>query len=76
MVTKKQPTTYDGTTSKGKSIGTAGGIVSPSDLYVNPIVEETVFAPSQGATEDIHPPSTHKTQLLQMFIDMREEMAK
>jgi len=36
----------------------------------------TVYAPSQGATGDIHPPSTYEVQLLQMFADIREEMEK
>ena len=39
-------------------------------------MEETISAPSQGATGDIHPSSTYKSQLLQMFADMKEEMTK
>jgi len=44
MTLKKQPTIGEGTTSKGKSVATARGIVSPSGLNLNPIVEEMVSA--------------------------------
>jgi len=60
---KKQPSTDDGTTFKGKSIAITGGIFSPSDLNLSPIVKETVFTPSQGEAGDIHLPSTYETQL-------------
>ena len=39
-------------------------------------MEDNISAPSQGAIGDIHQPSTYKAQLLQMFTDMREEIAK
>jgi len=74
MAPKKKPTTGKGTTSKEKSIATAGDIIPPSGL--SPIVEDIVFVPSQGKIGDIHPPSTYEAQLLQMFADMKEELAK
>jgi len=51
---EKQPTTSNETISNCKSIATTWGIVSPSGLNLNPIVEETVSAPLQGVAEDIH----------------------
>jgi len=51
-------------------------MILPSSLNLSPIVEEIVSAPSQGTSEDIHPPSTYEAQLPQIFADMREEMAK
>ena len=76
MTLKKQPTTDKGTTSKGKYIAIVEGIIRPSNLNFNPIVERTVYAPSQGVAGDVHPPSTYGAQLLQMFAGIREEMAK
>jgi len=75
MAPKKQPTTDEGTTSEGKSIATAGGIIPPSNFNLSPIAEETVSAPSQGVAGDIHSLSTYEVQL-QMFADMRKEMSK
>ena len=51
---EKQPTTPNETTSKSKSIATGGGIISPSDLNLSHIVEETVSTLSQGEVDDIH----------------------
>ena len=53
MASKKRLTTGEGTTSKGKSVATTGGIIFPSGLSPNPIVEETVSALSQGGVGDI-----------------------
>jgi len=39
-------------------------------------MEKMVSAPSQGAAGDIYPPSTCEAQLLQMFPDIKEKMAK
>jgi len=74
-MTPKKPTTGEGTTSKGKSDATVGGIVLPSSLNLSPIVEDIVSAPSQEAAGDIHPPTTYE-DLLQMFADMKEKMVK
>ena len=76
MTPKKQPTTDERTTFKGKSIATTGGILSPSGLNFNPIMEYTVFIPSQEAAADIHLPFAYEAQLLQMFADMREKIVK
>jgi len=75
MAPKKQPTTSEGIIAKEKFIATAGDNVSPSGLNLSPIMKETVFAPLQGAAEDIHPSSTYEAQL-QMFDALKEEMAK
>jgi len=60
MTLKKQPTTIEKITSKGKSIIIVGGIIPPSSRDLSSIVEEIVSAPSQGATGDIHPPSIYE----------------
>ena len=70
MAPKKHPTAGNMTTSEDKSIATTGGIVSPSDLNLSPMAEETVSAFSQGAAGDIHSPLMYETQL-QMFTDTR-----
>ena len=46
MALKKQPTTSEETTSKDKTIATAGGIVPPSSLNLSLIVEEILYEPS------------------------------
>ena len=74
MDTKKQSTTREGTTARVKYVANARDIIPPSGL--SPIVKVIVFAPSQGATGDIHQPSTYKAQLLQIFDGMTEELAK
>ena len=56
MALKKQPTTGEGIIAKGKSVATTWDI-SPSDLNLSPIVEETVFASSHGAAGDIDLPT-------------------
>jgi len=66
----------EGTTSKGKFIATVGGIIPPSSLDLSPIMEETVSALSQVAAGDMHSSLTYESQLVQMFVDMKEEMAK
>ena len=76
MTPKKQLTTGNGTTAKSKSIATARGIISPSVLNLSSVMEEFVFIPSQWAAGDTHLPSTYEGQLLQIFTDMKEEMAK
>jgi len=39
-------------------------------------MEKIVSTPSQGAAGGIHSPSTYKSQLFQMFTDMKEKMEK
>jgi len=74
MAPKKQSTTGEGTTSKGKSVATAGNIIPPESI--GPIIEDIISALSQVTTGDIHPPSIYEAQLLQMFADMKEELTK
>ena len=74
MALRKQQTTGEGTTSKGKPVAVVGNIILLSSLC--PIVKYDVSAPSQGATGDIHLPSTYKTRLLQMVAHVKEELAK
>jgi len=50
------------------------GIVSPSGLNLNPVMEECLLT-SQGAAGDTHLPLTYEGQL-KMFADMQEKMAK
>jgi len=76
MTLKKHSTVGDGATSKDKCIAIAGGINPLSSLNLSSIVEETAFAPLQGVTGDIYPPSSYEGQLLQIFADMKEEMTK
>ena len=61
MAPKKRPTADEETTSKGKSIATAGGIVPPSKLNLSPILGETVSTSSQEAAENIHRLLTYET---------------
>ena len=51
MALKKQPTTGEGITYKGKFFVTVGAIISSSDLNLNPIVEETVLHLHRGQPE-------------------------
>ena len=44
-------------------------------LNLGPIVEESIYAPSQETARDTHPPSMYESQL-QIFVDMKEEMAE
>ena len=74
MSQKKQLATDEGTTSEDKSIATA--VISPNNLNLSPIMKEMVYVPSQGAAGDIHPLPTYEAQRLQMFTDMKEEIAK
>ena len=74
MAPKKQSTTGEGTISKEKYVATAGDIIPPGSL--GPIIEVTVFFPLQGATRDIHPSSIYEIQLLQLFGDIKEKLAK
>jgi len=74
MAPKKQSTTSEGTISKGKFVAAAGDTIPPGSI--GPIIEDVISVPTQGAAEDIHPSSVYESQLLQMFPDMKEEVAK
>jgi len=66
MAPKQQPTTDNGTTSKGKFIATVGGIVS------QPHCETDFFRTFTGGSQR-HPSAINvQSQLLQMFADMEE----
>ena len=54
MALKKQATTGNETTSEGKSIATAGGIISPSSLNLSPVMEESLCIFTAGCESPIH----------------------
>ena len=75
MALKKQLIIGEKTTSKGKSVATTWDIIIPLS-GLSPITEDTISMPSQGGTGDIHLPSIYEAQLLQVFVDMKDELAK
>ena len=53
----------------------AEGIVFLSGFNLSPVVKVCLHT-FTGTARDTHPPSTYEDQLIQMFADMKEEMAK